>query len=87
MLKGPNTQHSGHMGQDFFQTESMSKIYSKSPVRATVLVKYYSCNLARTPIKTHKNYEKWPLFVINKQLFWWTASITLDINNNVLADF
>ena len=29
--------------------------------------------------------EKWPLFV-NKQLFWWSASITLDNNNAVLTD-
>ena len=29
--------------------------------------------------------EKWPLFV-NKQLFWWSASRTLD-NNYVLTDF
>ena len=30
--------------------------------------------------------DKWPLFV-NKQLFWWSASITLDNNNDVLTDF
>ena len=42
-------------------------------------MKYYSCNLARIQIKTHKGDEKWPLFV-NKQLFWWSASITLDNN-------
>ena len=30
--------------------------------------------------------KKWPLFV-NKQPFWWSASITLDNNNDVLADF
>ena len=34
-----------------------------------------------TPIKTHEGDEKWPLFV-NKQLFWWSASITLDNNND-----
>ena len=27
-------------------------------------------------IKTHKGNDKWALFV-NKQLFWWSASITL----------
>ena len=32
-LKGLNTQHSGHM-VTIFQTELMSEIYSKSPVRA-----------------------------------------------------
>ena len=48
-------------------------------------MKYYSGNLARTPIKTYKDDEKWPLFV-NKQLFWWSASITLDNNNAVLTD-
>ena len=41
--------------------------------------------VARTPIKTHKGEGKWPLFV-NKQLFWWSASITLDNNNAVLTD-
>ena len=39
----------------------------------------------RTPIKTYKSDEKWPLFV-NKQLFWWSASITLDNNDAVLTD-
>ena len=43
-------------------------------------------NLGRIPIKTHKGDEKWPLFV-SKQLFWWSASITLDNNNDVLTDF
>ena len=33
-LKGPNRQHSGHMGQVFFQTELMVEIYSKSLVSA-----------------------------------------------------
>ena len=37
----------------------------------------------RTPIKTHKGVEN--LFV-NKQLFWWSASITSDNNNAVLMD-
>ena len=32
ILKGPNTQHSGHM--EICQTELMSEIYSKSQVRA-----------------------------------------------------
>ena len=31
-------------------------------------------------MKTHKGDEKWPLLV-NKQLFWWSAPITLDNNN------
>ena len=64
-----------------FQTESMVEIYSKSLVRA--IDKYYSLKLARTPIKPHKCYEKWPLFV-NKQLFCWSVSIILDNNNAVL---
>ena len=46
---------------------------------------YYSWNLAGTAIKTNKGNKKWPLFV-NKQLFWWSASITLDNNNAVLTD-
>ena len=33
----------------------------------------------------HSGDEKWPLFV-NKLLFWWSASITLDNNNAVLTD-
>ena len=37
-------------------------------------------------MKTHKGDEKWPLFV-NKELFWLSASITLDNNNDVLTDF
>ena len=58
----------------------MVKIYSKC------LVKYCARNLARTQIKTHKGDEKRPLFV-NKQLFWWSASITLGNNNDVLTDW
>ena len=50
-------------------------------------MKNYLLNLARPPIKIHKGDEKWPLFNVNKQLFWWSASITLDNNNDVLADF
>ena len=46
---------------------------------------YYAWNLARTPMTTHKGDEKWPLFV-NKQLFWRSALIGLDNNNNVLTD-
>ena len=49
-------------------------------------MKYYSLNLARTPSKTNEGDEKLPLFV-NKQLFWWSASITLDNNNGDLTDF
>ena len=41
-------------------------------------------HVARTPIKTLKDDEKWPLFV-NKQLFRWSASIPLDNNNDVLT--
>ena len=55
-------------------------------VELELLVKYYSRNLARTLIKTNEGDEKWPLFV-NKQLFWWSASLTLDNNNAVLTDF
>ena len=66
------------------QTESIVEIYSKSLVRA--IGKVLLLNLARTPIKTHKGDEKWPLFV-NNQLFWWSKSITLDNNNGVLTDF
>ena len=40
---------------------------------------------SKSLVKTHKGVEKWPLFV-NKQLFWWSASITLDNNNAVLTD-
>ena len=60
----------------------MVEICSESLIRAKVVVKYYSLYIARTPIKTHKGDEKWPWFV-NKQLFWWSASITLDNNNDV----
>ena len=57
----------------------MVEIYSKSLVRAigkVLLMKY-----SQTPIKTHKGIVKWHLFV-NKQLFWWSASITLVLDNN-----
>ena len=50
------------------------------------MVKIYSKTLARTPIKTHKGDGKGPLFV-NKLLFWWSASITLDNSNDALTDF
>ena len=61
----------------------MVEICSESLVRA-IWVKYYLRNLARTPIKAHEGDEKWPLFV-NKQLFWWSASITLDNINAVIS--
>ena len=43
-------------------------------------------SLVRTPIQTHEGDQKWPLFV-NKQLFRWLASVTLDNTNDVLTDF
>ena len=61
----------------------MVEIYSKSLVRAFGKVLLMN---ARSPIKTHKGDEKWPLLV-NKQLFWWSASMILDNNNVVLTDF
>ena len=42
--------------------------------------------LARSPVKTHKGDEKL-LLLVNKQLFWWSASITLINNNDVLRGF
>ena len=59
-----------------FQTESMVGTYSKSLARAIgkVLLMKSSWNT----IETRKGDEKCSLFV-NKQLFWWSASITLDI--------
>ena len=65
-------------------TELMAEFYVKSAVRDCF--KVLLMTLARTPIKTHKGDEKWPLFV-NKQTFWWSVSRTLDNNNDVLADF
>ena len=50
----------------------MSEIYSKSPVRAIGKVL-----LMRLSYNTQESDEKWPL------LFWRSASITLDNNNNV----
>ena len=67
----------------FFQIELIVEICSKSLVRA--IGKVLLINLARISIKTHKGEEKWPLFV-NKQLFLWFASITLDNNIAVLTD-
>ena len=66
----------------FFQIELMVGICSESLGRA--IGKVLLMNLAKTPIKTHKGDEKCPLLV-NKQLFWWSASITLDNNNAVLT--
>ena len=66
------------------QTELMVKIYSKSLVRA--IGKVLHMTSSRTPIKTCRGDEKWPLFV-NKQLFWWSASIIMDNDNDVLTDF
>ena len=47
------------------------------------MVEIYSKSLVRAI--GDKGDEKWPLFV-NKQLFWWSASITLDNNNAVFTD-
>ena len=61
----------------------MVEIYTKSQIRAigkVLLVK----SSYRTPPNTDIGDEKWPLFV-NKQLFWWSASIILDNNNAVLT--
>ena len=66
----------------FLQSELIVEICSVGLVRAigkVLLMKF------RTPIKTHKVEEKWPLFV-NKKLFWWSASISLDNSNAVLTD-
>ena len=60
----------------------MVEIYSKSLVRAigkVLLMKYINSS------KTHKGDEKWPL-IVNKQLFWWSGSITLNNNNDVSTD-
>ena len=62
----------------------MFEIHSNSLARA--IGEVLLMNLARTPIKTHKGDEKWPLF-ISKQLFRWSTSITLDNNNAVLTYF
>ena len=71
------------IGVNLFQTELPFEIFSESLVRA--IGKVLLRHLARRPTKAHKGDEKWPLFV-NKQLFWWSPSITLD-NNNVSIDF
>ena len=61
----------------------MVEICSESLVRA--IGKVLLMKFRNLPMKTHKGYGKWPLFV-NKQLFWWSASITLDNNNDALTD-
>ena len=58
----------------------MAEICSKSQVRAMGKVL-----LMVVRIMSHKGVGKWPLFV-NKQLVWWSASLTLDNNNAVLTD-
>ena len=69
---------------NIFQNKLMVEIYIKSLVSA--IGKVLLMKLGRTSIKPHKGNEKWPLFV-NKQLFWWSTSITLDNNNEVLTYF
>ena len=77
------TQHAGMVIKvNFCQTELMVEICSENLVRAIGKVLLMK---ARTPIKTHNCDGKWPLFV-NKQLFWWLASVTLDNNNAVLTN-
>ena len=66
------------------QSKLIVEIYSKSLVRA--IGKVFLMKLSQVTILNHKGDAKWPLF-INKQLFWWSASIALDNNNDVLADF
>ena len=57
-----------------FQTELMFEIYSKRLVRAIGKVSLMS--FSSNTNKTHQGEGKWPLFV-NKQLFWWSISITM----------
>ena len=81
------TQHAAWWshGSNFFKLNLWLKSILR--VQLELLVKYYSSNLARTPIKTHKDDEKWPLYVNKLQLFWWSASIILNNNNDILKDF
>ena len=58
-------------------------VHLKDTTRSTVVIEVNSFQIS--PIKTHKGDIKLLLFV-NKQLFWWSASITLDSNNDVLTD-
>ena len=68
-----------------FRTDLILEICSKRLIRAIGKVLLMKLSY-RGPIKNHKGNEKWLLFV-NKQLFWCSASITLDNNNDVLTDF
>ena len=70
---------------NFIQTELIVEIYSKRLVRAIgkILFMKLSHNTNQTHIKVMQN----GLCFVNKQLFWWFASITLDINNGVFTDF
>ena len=77
LLKEHSTQHIVVIWVNIFQNELMVEIYSKSLVGAIGKVL-----LMTTPNKTHKGGEEWPLFV-NKQLFWWSASIILDNDEDV----
>ena len=65
-----------------YQTALVAENYSKSQGKAIGK----SITQARRPIKTHTGEVKWPLFV-NKPLFWWSISITLNTNNQYSADF
>ena len=61
----------------------MIELYSKSLVRAIGKV---LCMEFKHQLKPHKDDRKWPLCV-NKQLFLWSASITLDNTNCVSTEF
>ena len=67
-----------------FQTELMVEIYSRNLDTAIGKVITHEIELEHQ-FETHIGDGKWPLFV-NKQLFRWSASITLDNNNAVLTD-
>ena len=60
-LKG--NQHTPYWSYGSKKIKLNKWLKSISRVYLELLVKYYSWNWARTPIKTHKGGEKWPLFV------------------------
>ena len=60
------------------ETEIMVEIKSKSLGKAI-------CEVLLMKFSYKKSDEKWPL-CLNKQLFWWSASIRLDNYNGVLTE-
>ena len=70
MEPSPLSNIKGHM-------KLIVEIYSNSASLLIAIGKVFLMIMSKNANKTHKGDTNWPLFV-NKQLFCWSASITLD---------